>query len=233
MEGLFICNEKEITMLIDFRTLFPKYGIKPTGVLHIGGNVGEEFPVYMELGIKKQIWIEPNPTIFEKLVENISSNPEAKAFNFCAGDEDKDVILHESNNAGQSSSILELGTHKIAHPDVHYVRDIPSQMKRLDNFFNPQLSEFPIWETILHGQFSVFDFLNIDIQGAELLALKGMGELLHQFKWCYLEVNKASLYVGCALVEEIDEYLAKFGFERTETLWAGNTNWGDALYIKK
>ena len=215
-------------MLIDFRTLFPKYGIKPSGVLHIGANVGEEFPVYMELGIKKQVWIEANPSIFEKLVENISSNPEAKAYCFCAGDEDKEVILHESNNSGQSSSVLPLGTHLVAHPEVHYIRDIPCTMRRLDRLWEPAY----MLPGKTGGEIFGIDFLNIDVQGAELLVLKGMDDHLHQFKWAYLEVNKAELYKGCALVEQIDEYLSGFGFVRVETLWCGNTNWGDALYIK-
>lgn len=207
-------------MLIDFRILFPKHNIKPTGVLHVGSNIGEEFPVYMELVIKKQIWIEANFDIYKTLSRNIESNPEAIAYNFCAGDENKDVILHESNNDGQSSSILELGTHKIAHPSVHYVRDIPVPMMRLDTVFN-------------ENDFKGIDFLNIDTQGSELLVLKGMGSLLHQFNWAYLEVNKSELYIGCALVEEIDNYLSDYGFKRVETLWAGNTGWGDALYIKE
>lgn len=206
-------------MLIDFRTLFPKYNIKPKGVLHIGGNVGEEFPVYMELGIINQIWFEANPNIYHKLVANISSNNDATAFNYCVGDENKIVILHESNNAGQSSSILELGTHKIAHPEVFYQRDIETQMVRLDTFFKAK---------DLKG----YDFLNIDVQGAEFKVLKGMGKLLNKFKYAYLEINKAELYIGCPLVEEIDEYLATFGFTRVETLWCGNTGWGDACYTK-
>lgn len=204
-------------MLIDFRTLFPKYGISPKGVLHIGGNVGEEFPVYMELGITKQIWVEPNPDIFLKLQQNISDNSDAVALNVCAGDEDKFVTLHESNNAGQSSSILDLGTHLVAHPEVNFIRDITVPMRRMDNYL-----------VNLDG----IDFLNVDVQGAELLVLKGMGKLLHGIKWCYLEVNKEPLYVGCALVDEIDSYLAEYGFRRVETLWCGNTGWGDALYTK-
>lgn len=207
-------------MLIDFRWLWPKYNIHPKGVLHIGANVGEEFPVYMELGVKKQIWIEPNPDIYKKLVSNISSNPDATAYNVCIGDINRDVVLHESNNAGQSSSILELGTHKIVHPDVFYTRDIPCKMYRVDSLFT---------DVALDD----FDFLNIDIQGAELFALRGMGELLNQFKWVYLEVNKAHLYVGCPLIEELDQYLGNFGLVRVETMWAGNTNWGDALWVKK
>jgi FkbM family methyltransferase len=206
-------------MLIDFRELFPKYGINPTGVCHIGANVAEEFSVYMELGIEKQMWIEANPEIYLQLTKNIASNPKAIAFNYCAGDETKAVVLHISNNAGQSSSILDLETHKTAHPEVHYIGDVTVPMIRMENL----LTDF----------YGDLDFLNIDIQGAELLALKGLGERLHQFKWAYLEINKEPLYAGCALVEEIDAYLEKFGFLRVETKWAGTTGWGDALYIKE
>ena len=200
-------------MLIDFRQLFPKYGIKPKGVLHVGANVGEEAPIYLELGIRKQVWIEANPEIYEKLCANIVSNYQAIAYNYAAGDETKEVTLHISNNASQSSSILALGTHKTQHPDVHYIKDIKVPMIRLDTFTFPDC-----------------DFLNMDIQGFELKALKGMGEMLKQFKWAYLEVNKTEVYEGCGLIEDIDFYLGAFGFNRVETKWVGN--WGDALYIK-
>ena len=200
-------------MLIDFRTLFPKYNIKPSGVLHVGANVGEEAPIYLELGIKRQVWIEANPEIYLKLKANIAGNPEAVAYNFAAGDEQKTITLHKSNNGSQSSSILELGTHLQQHPEVHYIGDVDVPMMRLDSFY-----------------FEGCDFLNMDIQGAELLALKGLGEKIKDFKWAYLEVNKAEVYKGCPLVEDIDFYLGAYGFKRVETKWVGN--WGDALYIK-
>jgi FkbM family methyltransferase len=215
-------------MLIDFRQLFPKYNIKPKGVLHVGANVGEEMPVYHILGIGKVIWIEGNPDLFFKLKENIRPYREkgvyTKAFNMVVGDEHgKEVDFNISNNGSQSSSILELGTHKTAHPEVHYTHTLKVKMERIDK---SQFTTVPrYWEGL--------DFLNMDIQGAELKALRGMGDLLHQFKWAYLEVNKAELYKGCALVEDIDMYLLGFGFRRVETFWVGNTGWGDALYIKK
>jgi FkbM family methyltransferase len=186
----------------------------------------------MELGITKQVWFEPNPEMFKELVKNIQDNPEALAFQNCVGDENKDVVLHISNNAGQSSSILELGTHKEAHPEVKFIKDISVKMVTIESVFsgtNPEKTVFANKPLMFVGD---IDFLNIDIQGAELKALKGMGDVLHQFKWAYLEVNKAPLYIGCALVDEIDEYLSTFGFSRVETKWAGNTGWGDALYIK-
>lgn len=205
-------------MLIPFDQLFKRHNIKPKGVLHIGANTGEEFPVYNKLGIKKQIWIEGNPEIFLKLKQNINSNPQAVALNYVIGDENKPVTFHIANNGSQSSSVLELGTHKQAHPTVHYIKDIEAQMHRIDSL-----------DLDLNG----VDFLNIDLQGAELLALKGMGDLLRQFKWAYLEVNQAYLYEHCVLVNDLDLFMAGFRFKRAETKWCGNTNWGDALYIRE
>ena len=53
------------------------------------------------------------------------------------------------------------------------------------------------------------NFLNIDIQGAELLALKGMGSLISYFDYIYLEVNKAHVYKKCALVNEAMSWSAR------------------------
>jgi hypothetical protein len=77
----------------------------------------------------------------------------------------------------------------------------------------------------------VYNFLNIDIQGFELEALRGARKTLKNVKWIMSEVNRAEVYENCAHVEEMDEFLGKYGFNRVETNWAGQT-WGDALYVK-
>jgi FkbM family methyltransferase len=201
-------------MLIDFRQLFPKYNIKPKGVLHVGANVGEEAPVYDSLGIKDVCWIEANPELIPQLRINTNKYGHI-VLNICVGDvEGLTVNFHISNNASQSSSYLELGTHKEQHPDVYFVRDIEMKMRRLDGI--------SCW-----GE---YDFLNMDLQGAEMKALKGMGETLEYFKWAYLEVNKAEVYKGCAQIDEMDTFMKSKGFSRVETKWVGN--WGDALYVR-
>lgn len=204
-------------MLIPFDYLFQKYNIKPKGILHIGANVGEEAPVYERLGVKKQIWIEGNPDIFLRLKQNINHNPDAVALNYVIGDENKPVTFHIANNAGQSSSVLELGYHKVDHPDVHFVSHIETTMHRIDS---------------LDLDLSEVDFLNIDLQGAELMALRGMGDLLAGFKWAYLEINKAEEYIGCPLIETLDLFMIGNHFKRVETKYCGRSSWGDALFVK-
>lgn len=205
-------------MLIPFETLSKRFRVRPTGALHCGANIGEEAEAYDKAGIKKVIWIEANPVIFEVLKENIKKYPGHTAHNVCVSDvDDKDVTFHISNNGGQSSSFLELGTHAKNHPTVKYVRDIQLKTKRIDS---------------LGLDLSGVDYLSADLQGCELLALKGMGDLLKQFKWLYLEVNKEYVYRGNGLVKEVYDYVGQFGFKRVVEKWT-NANWGDALLERK
>jgi hypothetical protein len=45
-------------------------------------------------------------------------------------------------------------------------------------------------------------------------------------------VNTNHLYVDCALIGEIDEYLATRGFVRVETEIHDQYEWGDAFYLR-
>jgi len=210
-------------MLIPYQTLLSKYSIKPTGVLHIGANTGQEVDDYYSNGIQRTIWIEANPKLIPELQKNVNRYPNSLIFNVCTTEHDnQEVKFKISNNEGQSSSILDLHTHKIAHPTVHYIDEIILKTKRIDTLFienNLDIQDY--------------DFVNIDIQGAELLSLKGFGDLLYQVKYLFLEVNDEELYSGCALYPEIVSYLGNFNFEPKEKVMAGNFGWGDAFFINK
>jgi FkbM family methyltransferase len=209
-------------MLFDFKQLFQKYNIHPKGVLQVGSNdAHDEIVIYRDLGIERMTFIEADPASFERLQFNISLHyPKAIALNVCVSDEEKEVLFNISSNKGESSSILEFGSHKIVHPDVTYVNAVLMDTKRIDSL------------EYMDG----LDFLNMDVQGYELPALHGMGGLLHKFKWAYIEVNKVHVYEGCALIEDIDFYLSSFGFRRVELFNNGGffdrLGWSDAFYLK-
>lgn len=210
-------------MLIPLSQILPKYNLKPKGILHVGAWDGIEMEDYAANNICKVVFIEAQQSIFPTLMNRIAPYPCAKAFNYCVSDKHETVNFNITNN-GQSSSILELGTHKDVHPDVTITETMMMQAITIEEIFiREELNEYD------------YDFVNMDIQGAELKALKGMGKLIPNIKAFYLEVNERHLYKECALVTEIDEYLSRFGFSRVETKWASADNvlgWGDALYLK-
>jgi len=210
-------------MMISFNYLFQKFHIHPKGVIHLGASTGQEMATYRQFNMSPVVFVEAIPSVFEQLKKNIASYPEAIAYNECIGDEDgKEVYFNVSNNEGQSSSYLELEHHAVIHPTVHYVETIKMTTKTVASIVKEHNLDI-----------NQFDFLNCDLQGVELLALKGMKDLLSHFNWLYLEVNKVHVYRNCALVEEIDEYVRKWGFERVETgNWVADS-WTDALYQKQ
>jgi FkbM family methyltransferase len=206
-------------MLIKFSEIVNKYG-RPKGIIHIGAHLMEERNDYKSQGLYNTIWVEANPKVYSN-IEFVNNEPNnERVFNYAISDEDNKLYEFNITNNGQSSSILKLNKHKIHHPQIHVSEVINVNSKRMETL-------------LLENNINIdnYDFLNIDIQGAELLALKGFGNLLNNIKYIYTEINTNTLYKDCALVSEIDEYLSKYGFKRVETSMT-EFEWGDALYIK-
>lgn len=204
-------------MLITFDSIVEKYG-KPSGIIHIGAHLMEERENYLKHDIENIIWIEANPNIYNQITKIIHKNNE-KILNYTVSNLDDQVINFNITNNGQSSSILELDKHKIYHPSIYVTETIKVKTKRMDSVIN-----------IENIDINLYDFLNLDIQGAELLALKGFGKLLDNIKYIYTEVNRDEIYKNCAQISEIDEYL--INYSRVETLWT-HANWGDAFYVRR
>jgi len=135
-------------------------------------------------------------------------------------EDDKELELKITNN-GQSSSLLDLGSHLKHHPHVQVVGTKIYKTTRLDTFIKE--NNIPIKN---------LNFLNLDIQGMELKAMKSMGDHISRFDYIYTEVNTEYVYKNCALLHEIDEYLSKYGFKRGCIKMCENYGWGDAFYIR-
>lgn len=201
--------------------LMDLYKIELNGVLHVGAHYCEELEVYhhhMGIPYNDMLWIEPVkefcdhgrnrgvPNIYQALISN---------------EDGKEVNFNISNN-GESSSMLEFGTHKECHPQVEYVRQEKMITEKLDTFLaknNLDPKKYHFW--------------NIDVQGAELMVLQGGTDALQHAKMISIEVNEQELYKGCALLPEIDTFLDKAGFARVLTDIVPGCHWGDAIYIKR
>jgi FkbM family methyltransferase len=202
-------------MLIPLHLLVSKYNIQFKGILHVGAHECEEIRDYERyISRNKILWIE---AMADKVQQNRSMYRDVNIENAIVSDKVEDVVFKISNN-GQSSSILDLGLHLHYHPQVHYVQEIKVTTSLLKDILPKYNIEY--------------NFLNFDIQGAELKALKGMEHYLPFVDYLYTEVNSDYVYKDCALIGELDEYLNKFDLTRVETKWT-DCKWGDAFYIRK
>jgi hypothetical protein len=76
------------------------------------------------------------------------------------------------------------------------------------------------------------NILVLDVQGAEMLVLRGATRLMSTADCIYAEVNERPLYAGAALLPEFDGFLASHGFDRVATAFTVH-GWGDALYVRR
>lgn len=204
-------------MLIKISELCSNFNINPSGVVHVGAHLAEEAGDYAKYGWGKILWVESQK---EKAVHirNLLDSKTNLIIEATVWSESGIRMNFNIASNGESSSILEFGSHSKNYPNITYTKKIPVVTQRLDEIIPENF----------HG-----NFLNLDIQGAELEALKGLGRRLSDFNWIYSEVNKEEVYKNCATVDKIDEYLNNYGYTRVATRWILGAGWGDALYAKE
>jgi FkbM family methyltransferase len=209
-------------MLIDqqeLRDMLKTHGIEISGVLHIGAHECEEMPFYTSIGVSPDtvIWIDA----LEEKVAQAKRRGVVNMYQAVITDKDDETVTFHVTNNVQSSSILDFGTHARNHPSVRFVRDLTLTTVTVDTFIHRNgidPSKLNLW--------------NFDIQGAEMLALRGATDALKYAKVLYLEVNTEEVYKGCAIRDELDAYLGTHGFTRVLTKMWSNAGWGDSVYIR-
>lgn len=205
-------------MLIPLSEIQYKYSLDIKGIIHIGAYNAEELPSYRACGVPKVIWIEALLNLATRLKNRFEHDDTQRVINAVVSDDSRVVDFNVTNNEA-SSSILQLGTHLQHHPKIYTAkteRRLTLTMEQVIHKYDIDMGEY--------------NFLNIDIQGAELKALKGMGSHLKHIDYLYLEVNREYIYKECCLIGELDEFLTDF--TRVETKWTAH-EWGDAIYIRK
>ena len=202
-------------MLISLHELVQKYNIKFQSILHVGAHLCEEINDYEKyVSRDKIVWIEAIPS---KVEECKVLYPNILIEQAVVSDKEEMITFYISNN-GQSSSMLKMGLHQVYYPGIYYT----------DIF---QCKSIPLHNITTKYSNHRFNFINLDIQGAELKALIGLSNYLGYVDYIYIEVNTNYLYEGCCLITDIDAYLIRFGFIRVETEMT-SANWGDSFYKK-
>ena len=200
-------------------TIISKYINAPLSILHVGAHLGEDKRMYDENGFSNVFYVEPNPELFPTL-KNIVG--EKHCLNMAVADKIGSRQFHlvyskDRTNKG-CSSLLE-PTEILNNPYLEYIKTINVETITLD---------------YINELYGPFNFLVMDIQGAELLALQGCERLLRnkQFKGIMLEFTLTSLYKDDCKQWELSKFLKDYGYMPVEIEFANEANtWGDILYV--
>jgi FkbM family methyltransferase len=202
-------------MLLNLKELVKDQNLKLRGVLHIGAHFGEENEIYDEMSIPNRFFFEPLPQNYEVLMTRIQGWPSLQV---ALGNQKQEVTMFVDRvNNAMSSSVLKPMKHLEQYPHIEFNDRCVVQMVRLDD---------------VPFDRSLYNFINIDIQGYELEALKGARQTLQSVDYILTEVNNAELYEDCARIEVLSRFLRKYGFDLVIVNWFGQT-WGDAFYVKR
>lgn len=186
------------------------------GVLHVGAHKCEELNTYLKhTNMDSIFWVEAIPSLVE---ENLNTIPNLNIINAVVSNQDGKEIEFKIANKTNCSSLLSLKQHKEIHPHIEVADVVKYKTKTLKTLF------------LENNLSSKFNLLTLDLQGAELLALQGLENTVDQFDYIYTEIFEKEIYENCCLLEDVDQYLFKFGFER-KYLYTLN-HYGNALYIK-
>ena len=183
-------------------------------ILHVGAHHGGELQGYLQQ-FDSVTYVEADPDNYKELVRR-ASGTHARTINVAVSDRKGTATLRRTSYS-ESHSLFELAAaHLKQFPTVLPTDLVEVQTDTLDNLFGNNPSQFT--------------HMVLDIQGAELLALKGGTKLLPFIKNIVCEVSFEETYKGCPLMGEIDEFLKGFGFSRIAL--SKNGCYGDATYAR-
>jgi len=188
-------------------------------IVHAGAHFGEEADEYERLGAERVVWVEAAPDTFECLQQNVADRnrrsllqralglpaTEHICINALLGDSDGSEMEFVRFNRGVADSVFHLAT-EFAKDATHLEETgerISLPMRRLDSALEDV--GVPPGEV---------DCLVMDIQGAELLCLKGALKALQGARFIASEINRTPMYEGGVLLDELDEWLRDRGFVR-------------------
>ena len=175
----------------------------PATVVDLGANTGQFSLLARALFPDARIHaFEPLRRPAEKFAR-VFAGSRLITLHLCAiGPEESSATMNVSG-AIDSSSLLPITAMQANFaPGTGAVGVEQVTVRRLDSVLKPSDIKPPA-------------LLKLDVQGYELPALQGCGELLKLFAWVYVEVSFIELYGGQALAPEIIHFLESRGFVLT------------------
>jgi FkbM family methyltransferase len=189
------------------------HGVAPSGIIHIGAHHGEEASYYRAQGVRRVVWIEAEPDAFEVLSRHVADYPGHHCIRALVTDregEERPFFRHRFRGGAKRGfcSVLPLNQSVIGGDAL---------LSRLETFEVTAMRTRTVAALLAEQGFppDQFQYVAVNVQGAELMVLQGMREYLEAVQWVVCEAEarvESSRYVGAPGLGEIVEWMGTRGF---------------------
>ncbi|HQV39099.1 MAG: FkbM family methyltransferase [Flavobacteriales bacterium] len=190
------------------RRLFAGSGMQQ--IFDIGACSGTEGIRYASMFPQAELHaFEPVVANHSLVLENFSQHPELRAQAHCVAlsDQAGTAVLNLSSAQGEmgrhgnkSSSLLEPGRATEVFPWLEFNERITVPTRTLDDF----CAEHAI---------AAIDLIHMDVQGAELMVLRGASSMLPHIRTVWMEVERIPLYLDQPVKQEVEAFMTGNGFD--------------------
>lgn len=190
-------------------------------IVNLGSRDGNEDVCFAQNFPKARIIsFEPNPETYPIVLATTSPYVSITPCHLAASETDGtiDFYQNKTGNHGASSIFPKSGLYD--HIENYQQEVIKVKSVRLDNF----LKSIGIRKV---------DLLWADIQGAELLAFRGMGDLMDGVKCVNTEIEYKPIYEGQPLYNDVRAFLESKGLKELQKTCRYDDFWGDAIFVRE
>jgi hypothetical protein len=226
-------------MLCGYQRLLDRLRVPRIGVIHLGGHLGQELPMYAALGFRNVVMVEPLPQEYAELAKRVDT------FNATCGllaefigetpaSRAHAVRCAVSDHAGAGTFYRTRMTSlsSLARPRRENFSDLFRQFDGQLRWYQRPLAWWRNLGAVSYDRIQVtcmtldglieglphgwragdFSYLRMNIQGSELNALRGGETALRHLSLIDLEINIEERYEGAPGRREFDEFLNARGF---------------------
>ena len=207
-------------------------------IFDIGACEGESSIRYSRLFPNANVFcFEPIPTNISLIEQNIETfgATSVRAIEICLSDSIGEAEFHVSSGkpdefknkavdwefGNKSSSLLPPDKTLETYKWLEFKKTIKVKTTRLDTFLSSR-------------NITRVDFAHMDVQGAELMVLRGAGEKISSVKNLWLEVEAIPLYKGQPVKKDVEAFLGKLGYIKlidTVDKVAGDQFWSQREWV--
>lgn len=188
-------------------------------IIEAGAHIGRDTRKMIRLWPDAIIHaFEPVPSLFQCLQKNVWTYNSIFCYSYALSDKTGVTDFYvSSGRSTATSSLLRPKKHLLEHPTTHFEK-IRTQTITLDEWSKKYLVK-------------KVDFMWLDMQGAELMALEAGTELLKSVKALLVEVALCERYENNPLYEKVKSWLYLQGFTVQKEEFK-TAHWGNVFFIK-